>query len=299
MYSSNNIYYYGKGLTPLFEHNVAESMPGAIQIFARAIGKSEAELFKMMENGELLAKDVLPKVAIEMKKVAAVGLQQKLYTLRVAQGQFFNELDKSQNVVFESGFAEGLKDLFQTVTFYFRENQQTLKDFGAVFGFTFNAIEGFTKTVLPIISAFVRVIANGIEGINEMFGEDSAKMVAAWGTTLAIALSPITRIIAIISTIGDFFDSFFTPDKINLIEKMLGLDFDFSIKGLNEIINPFADQTGARAFAVKELEKASNTTTNQTTNNTFYIQSDEKEAIIQEIQTKIFSNNSSALLPTG
>lgn len=249
-----------------------------------------------MENGELLAADVLPKVAKEMKKVAAVGLEDKLDTLRVAQGQFFNELQKAGDTIFQGGFAEGLKELFQTLNTFLKDNQKTLKDFGVVFGFTFNAIEGFAKTTLPIIAAFVGVLSNAIEGITNLFGDDSAKMIAAWGTTLAVALSPLTRIIAVIATVGDFFDSFFSPDKINFIEKMLELDLDFSLKGMNELVNPFADQTGARAFNVKDIEATSKTST---TNNTFYIQSNDKEAIVQEIQNKIFSNNSSALLPTG
>ena len=47
---------------------LANSMPGAVKIFADAMGVSTKRLGEMMEKGELLAIDVLPKVAAALEK---------------------------------------------------------------------------------------------------------------------------------------------------------------------------------------------------------------------------------------
>lgn len=47
---------------------LAERLPGAFQMSARAMGVTTAELNKMLENGEVLAETLLPKLASEMMK---------------------------------------------------------------------------------------------------------------------------------------------------------------------------------------------------------------------------------------
>lgn len=54
---------------------LAERIPDAIQIMARALGISTAELDKQMQAGTLLAVNVLPKFAAELRKSAAAGLE--------------------------------------------------------------------------------------------------------------------------------------------------------------------------------------------------------------------------------
>lgn len=47
---------------------LGERIPGAFSIAARAMGKTEVELNKMLKNGEVLAVDLLPKLATELEK---------------------------------------------------------------------------------------------------------------------------------------------------------------------------------------------------------------------------------------
>lgn len=53
---------------------LAERIPDAIQLMARALGISTAALDKQLQAGTLLAEDVLPKFAAELRKSAAAGL---------------------------------------------------------------------------------------------------------------------------------------------------------------------------------------------------------------------------------
>lgn len=142
----------------------------------------------MMENGELLAADVLPKVAKEMKKVAAVGLEDKLDTLRVAQGQFFNELQKAGDTIFKGGFAEGLKGLFFTLGEFLKENEHALKSLGKVFGLVFNIVTIIAKAFLPVISVITSAIGVLSEALNTVFGDETYQNVLA----NAVAVGAVT-----------------------------------------------------------------------------------------------------------
>ncbi len=60
---------------------LGDAMPGALKTFADAVGVSQRELLKMMENGELLAEDVLPKVATQLEKITGNKAQENLKTI--------------------------------------------------------------------------------------------------------------------------------------------------------------------------------------------------------------------------
>lgn len=49
---------------------LGERLPGAVGLAAKAMGKTVPELFKMMEAGELLAKDFLPKFSVALREFA-------------------------------------------------------------------------------------------------------------------------------------------------------------------------------------------------------------------------------------
>ncbi|HDY7037062.1 tape measure protein [Klebsiella pneumoniae] len=49
---------------------LGDRLPGAEQMFADALGVNTQQLDKLMQNGKLLSKDVLPRVSAQMKKMA-------------------------------------------------------------------------------------------------------------------------------------------------------------------------------------------------------------------------------------
>lgn len=76
------------------KQQVGDHIPGALSIMARALGKSEAELFKMVEAGDVLAKDALPKFARELKKtyeeMAKLGAASPLAQVQRLKNEFFD-----------------------------------------------------------------------------------------------------------------------------------------------------------------------------------------------------------------
>jgi len=242
----------------------------------------------MMENGELLAADVLPKVAKEMKAVAAVGLDSKLDTLRVAQGQFFNELEKSGKVIFDGGFAEGLKDLFQTLTQSVQVNQNTLKNFGEIFKTVFLVVESVYKSVSPVFMAMIEVLGGLFSALDKTFGDNTVENITKAITAIVIAMSPLLRTVTAIVAAFDFLLSFFESGKMNVIEEMIGKDIDLKEKGFAK-----SDLLNFPKFAYKSFQNAFmggttapiNTSggTNQQAN-TFYIESKDPDAVAREVQ---------------
>jgi len=164
----------------------AESMPGGIRIFADALGIGTKELLAQVESGKLLAEDVLPKVARQMKKVAAVGLEQKMLTARVAQGKFFKELESSQDLIFKSGFGEGVGEMFNELAMSMRESEEGMKGLSQVFKLIFKIIGELAEVIIPILDSVFYVLGAVSEKLIETFSTQRGKVVGGIGAiTLA------------------------------------------------------------------------------------------------------------------
>lgn len=79
---------------------LGERLPGALQLAARAMGVTTVELNKMLDRGELTAADLLPRLAVELRKTFGPEVE------RAAQGtqQQFNRLETA---IFELKTAAG------------------------------------------------------------------------------------------------------------------------------------------------------------------------------------------------
>lgn len=108
----------GKVSSEELKGQLAESLPGAVQIFAKAMDKPVAQMFKMMENGEVLSEDVLPKVAELLKKQAQAGgaLEKSMSSSLSAQNRFLNHWESFLKKLFESGLDEALAGAFNALT---------------------------------------------------------------------------------------------------------------------------------------------------------------------------------------
>jgi len=84
---------------------LGERLPGAFGIMAKSMGVSEKQLNKMLEQGDVLAKDVLPKFAEELEKMYGDKAQSNLKTIGGAWNVFVNN------------FIEGLQDFNKSSSF--------------------------------------------------------------------------------------------------------------------------------------------------------------------------------------
>lgn len=86
---------------------LGERIPGAFDMAARAMGVSTIELNKMLERGEVLASDLLPKMAAEMRKTFGPEAAKNVDSLTAQMNRFANATH-SAKVAFTEGFGEGL-----------------------------------------------------------------------------------------------------------------------------------------------------------------------------------------------
>ena len=95
---------------------LAEHLPGAMQIAARAMGKTTAEFQHQLETGQLLAGDFLPKFAAELQKTFGPGSAAGVENLTGATNRFKTAITELELKAGESGFAKIMADGLNQVT---------------------------------------------------------------------------------------------------------------------------------------------------------------------------------------
>lgn len=255
---------YEKGLTALqqmlnkttimseeLKQQLSEQVPGSIQVFARALNVSTKELFEMMERGELLASDVLPKVAAEFARTARQGgaLEAALNTARIQQKRFFTGAQEASDIIFQAGFGEGIADMFFTFTQSLADSESGLKGLGKTFKLVFDSIALVVKAVTPILNHAFSVIGVFAETINKLFVNDIGMIVggiglfaaALWRVKSVVKLlnlsftSLFAKIYPIYFLIKEFI-ALMSKDVIGDIELALGRDVSISDLGSNKVV---------------------------------------------------------------
>lgn len=96
---------------------LGDRMAGAFQLFARSLGMTTEELDKVMKDGKVLSKDVLPKVSAEMgNMIAKAGGWEKIINSTQTQlGRLSNSWNNNLALMFD-GSQEGLTDFTRSLT---------------------------------------------------------------------------------------------------------------------------------------------------------------------------------------
>lgn len=101
---------------------LGESMPGAMRIAAEAMGMTTAEFNKQVAAGNILAVDLLPKMAARMRDLAAAGLE-------VAATSPEAELNRAANAWSDLLVAMGDAGVNDALAQMFRDLTSSLRDF--------------------------------------------------------------------------------------------------------------------------------------------------------------------------
>lgn len=155
----------------------------AVEIFATAMGMSEAAMFKQMEQGKLLAEDVLPKVAKEYARVARENgaLEKAQEKVNSQYQRFLNALTDAKISFFEGGFGKSMASIFQTLAGVIRSVNWA--DFGALIG-------GSLQAITDAINVLTLPLRGLINLFGLMFGENGAKFVG-YAAGLALVTTKI------------------------------------------------------------------------------------------------------------
>ncbi|EFC7357856.1 tape measure protein [Escherichia coli] len=127
----------GKGqiMAEELKGQLAEAVPGMVQVFAKATGKSEQELFDAMKRGALKSADTLQKVTQELnKQITAKGGWKAISESTQAQlGNLKNAWNTTLDSIFR-GSESGLQDFTRSLTTLLNSLGGSGKSLGEHFG---------------------------------------------------------------------------------------------------------------------------------------------------------------------
>lgn len=85
---------------------LGERLPGAFQIAARAVGVTTAELSKMLEQGQVISSDFLPKFAEQLRKELAGSVEEAANSTQAALGRIDTAWTDLKRTVADSGLGK-------------------------------------------------------------------------------------------------------------------------------------------------------------------------------------------------
>lgn len=125
------------------KQQLSEALPGAFQIFIKAAQEfnkdstiDEKKLFKLMKDGKLLAKDILPLVGKYFAEDARQGgaLDKQLQSIRVATARLNQSWLNLLNNIFKGGFGQELTEIFNLLSATLEQNSENAETMGKFFG---------------------------------------------------------------------------------------------------------------------------------------------------------------------
>lgn len=174
---------------------LGERLPGAFVIMAKSMGVSEQQLGKMMQKGEVMAKDVLPKFAEELEKTFGANASKNLETIggawNVLQTEialYINEANKGGAITKQiagaiSFLAKNIDTIVNVLTVFIR---QLIIYKSVQFALNSGLVE-WTKNLFSYNKAITTVSDNTNQAstANSKFGQ-SLKSIG-WTTAIALA----------------------------------------------------------------------------------------------------------------
>lgn len=168
------------------KQQLGDRLVGAVPLTAKALNVTTEELFKLMKQGKLLAKDVLPKLANAIRDLAAPGLQKAMKNLAISEGRLANAFDRFKRSVMEGGVKDALVFINTVLTDILESST------GAASGFS-----GWIKQLATVASwlniavGFLRSIPGWIDGatasLREFLGLGDSKFLNFLGEARDIA----------------------------------------------------------------------------------------------------------------
>lgn len=183
-----------------------EHLPGAMGLAAKAVGKTVPELFAMVEAGEVMADEFLPKLAKVMGEAAREGgaLEAALKTSQAQRGRFFAVLQDRVVEIFLAldpilariwkTLTEGLRKVDLTpVVFVLQFLVETIEVVVKAFSNLFAAMDWWGKKI-PYIGTVMKVALMGLILIALPFGKVIAIVIASIAG-LTVAFNIMARLV--------------------------------------------------------------------------------------------------------
>lgn len=186
---------------------LGDRLAGALQLFADAIGKTPQELDKMMQDGKLLANEVLPKVSEKMAELvkAAGGMEAVSKQTATSMGQAKSMWDNTLVAIF-NGSSEGINQLSKSVAMFLQGSMGVSSTLGTVIGELLkgagNLLDTVTDLMYRLSSLYYSAMAwyTDLDKGQQQMLKDTGELL---GTIVAIgaAVGVVTKAVKVLSGI--------------------------------------------------------------------------------------------------
>lgn len=170
---------------------LADRLPAATNLFAKALGVSNAELMTMMKDGKVLAADVLPKVAALIEQTYGSNIEKTQKSLVAEQSRLNNAFKDWIRIIADAGVMENFTTLLREVRDFFRsdEAKQWAEAIAKALNVAIDALRLAVKHANELVIAFGALLAIGAA---QMFVSLAATM-RTFGLGLKTAGAAITN----------------------------------------------------------------------------------------------------------
>jgi tape measure domain-containing protein len=145
---------------------LGERLPGAFAIAARAMGVTTAEFSKMLEMGQVVSTDFLPKFAAQLEKEAAGSFEKAAQSMQSSMNRMGNSWEKLKNVITESGVSKVIANENDGLSSYFNalaDSMENAKKSGHGLAATLGV--GLSQTVLRVPFDALSLAGNTLNGV--------------------------------------------------------------------------------------------------------------------------------------
>ena len=105
----------GKVQTEELRGQLGERLYGAFQLAARGMGITTAELDKMLEQGQVVSEEFLPRFAAEIRRTFSDGVPEASKNARAELNRFNNSILEIERTIAAGGFLDGLSQGYRTL----------------------------------------------------------------------------------------------------------------------------------------------------------------------------------------
>ncbi|MEN7343483.1 MAG: tape measure protein [Pseudomonadota bacterium] len=163
---------------------IGERLPGAFGIAAKSIGVTTEELNEMLQRGEVLATDLLPKLADELNNAFGSELEEASQSAAASFQRLENSLQELKVAIGESGLVDALANSADFLAFSFRAASGSAGSFAGEAGKLEKQIE-FLNEDIAELEENIRLYEEGGARVGNYRGNEEPNQVRVWRRGLA------------------------------------------------------------------------------------------------------------------
>lgn len=247
---------------------LADRLPAATNLFAKALGVSNAELMTMMKDGKVLAADVLPKVAALIEQTYGSNIEKTQKSLVAEQSRLNNAFKDWIRIIADAGVMDNFTALLREVRDFFRsdEAKQWAEAIATALNVAIDALRWAVKHANELVIAFgallaigaaqmfvslaatMRTFGLGLKTAGAAITNFAVKMgliakvapsvgsglggAAAAGGRLGLLVAPISRLIGVLASAAKIAFGLF---KAFIVFELVEAIFDGIVRGINRL----------------------------------------------------------------